>query len=371
MAGWKRTDCDGEDVSPRAPRYWRLRRLGPLVLAINTAIAVFLWAVTGWDFWPTLIHSQAIGLSILLFQYVGSWLLPTAGEWLVTAISLPLGAALGTVVGAAFSGMSPLLLFTNGHPTVATLASAIVFGVAVTAFFSYRARMLAGAAQLRDEQLRRESAGRALAEAELKLLQAQIEPHFLFNTLSHVLQLVDEDPARAKRMLLNFTVYLRGSLRRTRSGATTLGEELDLVRAYLEIQAVRMGERLTWTVDCPEALRVRPLPPLLLQPLVENALRHGLEPKRGGGRIAVSAVREGDALILEVRDDGMGLEPHRPPGVGLTNVRERVRAISGGAGSVTLRPVEPSGLCVRITLPGAAALAPGTPVPAAAPEAAP
>ncbi|MGC3997982.1 MAG: histidine kinase [Anaeromyxobacter sp.] len=162
---------------------------------------------------------------------------------------------------------------------------------------------------------------------------------------------MEEDPGRARRMLLNLTGYLRGSLRRTRSGATTLGEELDLVRAYLEIQEVRMGERLAFDIRCPEPLRDRPLPPLLLQPLVENALRHGLEPRVEGGRVTVSAVRAGDALVLEVQDDGAGIDLHRPPGVGLANVRERVRAISGGAGSLTLQPVVPSGLCARIVIP--------------------
>jgi sensor histidine kinase YesM len=124
-----------------------------------------------------------------------------------------------------------------------------------------------------------------------------------------------------------------------------------------------MGERLAWSIRCPDALRERPLPPLLLQPLVENALRHGLEPRPGGGHVTVSAARDGDTLVLEVVDDGMGLDPHRAPGVGLANVRERVRAISGGAGTVTLRPGAPTGLLVRISLPFAVAAAPAVPAP--------
>ena len=359
MSKPERADCQHGEAWAGAKVYWGPWRILPLVLLINTAIAVFLWAVVGWNIVDTLVHSHAIGFSITAFQYLGyRWFEAQARnrehrlhDWVIGAVTVPLGAMVGTAVAAAAVGTSPLRLFTSDYPSRATLASAAVFGLLVTGYFVGRARLAAGEARLREEQLRRESAGRALAEAELKLLQAQIEPHFLFNTLSHVLQLVDGDPARAKRMLLNLTSYLRGSLRRTRAGATTLGEELDLVRAYLEIQAVRMGERLAWTVRCPEGLCHRPLPPLLLQPLVENALRHGLEPKPGGGRIAVTAEREGEALVLEVQDDGLGLDPHRPPGVGLTNVRERVRAISGGAGSVTLRPVEPNGLCVRIALP--------------------
>ncbi|HYD41167.1 MAG TPA: histidine kinase [Anaeromyxobacter sp.] len=349
--------------------HWRLHRAIPAVLVIDAVIAGFLWAVTGWEFRATLIHSQAIGLSTLCAYYVESrWLLRNAPEWVIATTAILAGSAVGTLVGEAATGTSPLRLVEAGY-TLPGLAAAVVFSLLVTLGFLSWGRMQADRATVREEQLRRASAGRALAEAELKLLQAQIEPHFLFNTLAHVIQLVDGDPARAKRMLLNLTSYLRGSLRRTRSGATTLGEELDLVRAYLEIQAVRMGERLRFTLECPAALRDHPLSPLLLQPIVENALRHGLEPKPDGGSIAVTAGREGGALVLEVRDDGVGIDPHRPPGVGLANVRERVRAISGGAGGVTLRPVEPSGLCVRIALPWDAAAAPeASPAAAAAAE---
>ena len=352
-----------EDRAPGPEKAWSMRRMIPLVLLINTGIALVLWLASRWSFGSTLVHAHAIGFSILGLHYLGHrFLLRQGPDWLITAISLPLGSALGLATGAVYDGRSPLEVFAGEgrHSGLAAMASSAVFGLLVTAYFSSRARLAKGEARLREEQLHRESAARALAEAELKLLQAQIEPHFLFNTLSNVVQLVDEDPPRARRMLMNLTSYLRGSLRRTRAGATTLGEELDLVRAYLEIQAVRMGERLRFTLRCPEALRERPLPPLLLQPIVENALRHGLEPKPGGGEVVVSVERDGEALVLEVTDDGMGLDPHRPPGVGLTNVRERVRAISGGLGTVTLRPGGSGGLCVRIVLPsGAGAAIPG------------
>jgi sensor histidine kinase YesM len=192
---------------------------------------------------------------------------------------------------------------------------------------------------------------RQLTETELKLLQAQIEPHFLFNTLSNVLQLVDGDPRAAKRMLVNLTSYLRASLQRTRTGATMLGEELDLVRAYLEIQAERMGARLAWCIDCAPELRGLPLPPLLLQPLVENAVRHGLEPSRGGGEVRVLARREADVLVLEVQDTGVGIGAGSGSGVGLANIRARVRAVSQGEGRMVIQSHVPHGLCVRIALP--------------------
>jgi sensor histidine kinase YesM len=314
----------------------------------NTLVAAFLTVLLRQAFWPDLLYSQAIGFSVLLFHWVGHVL--TRGRfphWAITAVSLLLGAVLGTAVIAAVEGPAALGVRT----IVVTGATILVFGTGMTYFFVSRGLLAAERARLQQELLANEEAARRLVEAELKLLQAQIEPHFLFNTLSNVVGLVDRDPPRAKRMLLNLTSYLRGSLGRTRSGATTLGEELDLVRAYLEIQAVRMGDRLSFELSCPDELRSLPLPPLLVQPLVENALRHGLEPRPGGGRVWVSAAREGDGLALEVRDDGPGLDPHQPAGVGLSNVRERVRAVSGGRGALTLHPVAAGGLSARITLP--------------------
>jgi LytS/YehU family sensor histidine kinase len=243
-----------------------------------------------------------------------------------------------------------------------SLAGTIIFGVAASLYFHTRAEMAQARARLQDEELRRVENEQRLTAAELKLLQAQIEPHFLFNTLSNVLQLVDANPPGAKRMLLNLTSYLRASLQRTRSGATTLGEELDLVNAYCEIQAVRMGPRLTFRVECPAALRGVALPPLLLQPLVENAVRHGLEPQPAGGDVCVRIAQAGDILHLEVIDTGLGLKAGSAPGIGLANVHDRVRAISHGRGTMVTKPNSPSGMCVHIELPlSAAPLAAGRP----------
>jgi sensor histidine kinase YesM len=150
---------------------------------------------------------------------------------------------------------------------------------------------------------------------------------------------------------MNLTRYLRASLQRTRAGATTLGEELDLVRAYLEIQAQRMGARLAYRLECPEELGSLPLPPLLLQPLVENALRHGIEANPTGGEVWVRGAREEDALVLEVLDTGPGIAAGSRAGVGLANVRARLRAISQGRGSMVIKPNAPHGLCVRLSLP--------------------
>ena len=130
------------------------------------------------------------------------------------------------------------------------------------------------------------------------------------------------------------------------------------MRAYLEIQAVRMGGRLRFSIDCPEELREVSLPPLLVQPLVENSIRHALEPRPEGGTLSVRVALEGEELLVEVQDDGPGLDPHRPAGIGLTNVRERVQAFSLGRGSLLLLPPDRGGLCARISLPRSAVAGP-------------
>jgi LytS/YehU family sensor histidine kinase len=158
-------------------------------------------------------------------------------------------------------------------------------------------------------------------------------------------------------MLENLVAYLRASLQRTRAGPTTLGEELTLVRAYLEIQGVRMGARLRWAIEVPDDLRALELPPLILQPLVENAVRHGLEPRPGGGSVAVRARREEGDLVLEVEDTGLGLTGDPTPGIGLSNVRARLAALYPERASLQVRQSGTEGLSVRMTipLPGAAA----------------
>lgn len=166
-------------------------------------------------------------------------------------------------------------------------------------------------------------------EARLSLLQAQIEPHFLFNTLANVQSLIDVDAARAKQMLEAFTDYLRAGLGQMRQTDTTVDAELALAERYLQLMQIRMGERLSFEIEASEAARVCRLPPLLLQPLIENAIQHGLEPKVEGGHIGVKARVEQGRLLLDVEDDGLGLDAPRRPGrksggMALENVRARL-----------------------------------------------
>jgi LytS/YehU family sensor histidine kinase len=198
--------------------------------------------------------------------------------------------------------------------------------------------------------------GKALAQAELKMLQAQIEPHFLFNTLASAQHLVDGDPALAKYLLLQLNDYLRAAIPVARDAHSTLAREFDLVESLLNIVRVRMGGRLTTSIELPDALRERAFPPLVLLTLVENAVEHGVEPKLGPVHITVTA-REtpGDSRTLEVSvsDDGVGLRGVSKPGggIGLANIRERLAALYDGRAHLRIRAVLPAGVLVTVSLP--------------------
>lgn len=173
------------------------------------------------------------------------------------------------------------------------------------------------------EQLRR-----TLAEARMQALQAQIEPHFLFNTLASIDQLILTDPPRASRMQQSLIRYLRSALPQMREGRRpTLGQQVDLCTAFLEIMAVRMEGRLQSMVLVPDGLKSAVFPSMMLQTLVENAIRHGLEPKPEGGRLEIRAEVANGRLLVHVQDTGVGFAPKGEGGVGLANIRERLRAM--------------------------------------------
>ncbi|MEO8836760.1 MAG: histidine kinase [Caldimonas sp.] len=195
-------------------------------------------------------------------------------------------------------------------------------------------------------------------EAQLRLLQAQIEPHFLFNTLANVVSLMEVDAPRAKTMLEAFVDYLRASLSGLGHGAHTLGDEIDLVAAYMRIIKIRMEDRLDYSIEVPTALRAQPLPALTLQPLVENAIVHGLEPQIAGGRVRIGAESDGRSVVITVDDDGAGLAaaPARAPrhggsGTALENIRLRLAQTYGSDASLIVRAAVPHGVRACLSLP--------------------
>jgi sensor histidine kinase YesM len=193
---------------------------------------------------------------------------------------------------------------------------------------------------------------RKLTEAQMATLQAQVEPHFLFNTLALIGQLIETDPAEAARIHAHLIDYLRATLPQMRAaGGGTLGKQVELSRAYLAIMQARMKERLAVKFDVPDFLGSAPFPPMMLLILIENAIKHGLEPKIEGGRIEVSARVVHATLHVDVRDNGAGFNVHADDGVGLANIRERLRLLFGKDGELAIEAPPEGGALVSIRIP--------------------
>jgi hypothetical protein len=202
-----------------------------------------------------------------------------------------------------------------------------------------------------------ESLKRQVVEARMAAMQAQVEPHFLFNTLASIDHLIETDPPRASQMQKNLIALLRASMPTMReanaSGVRDLGRELAVIRPYLEILKVRMEERLTTAIDIPEGLQSAEFPPMMIQGLVENAIKHGLEPKAEGGHLAIKAEILHGKLAVSVADTGLGFGKAATAGtgVGLANIRERLQLLYGAKASVAVTENQPSGTVVTITVP--------------------
>lgn len=208
-------------------------------------------------------------------------------------------------------------------------------------------------AQVASATAAEEGLKRQLAEAQLKMMQAQVEPHFLFNTLASVDYLIETDPSRASTMQKNLIQYLRAALPQMREGSTTLGKEISLCRSYLEILKVRMEDRLQFAITVPQGLASAQFPPMMLQSLVENSIKHGLEPKPEGGTMTITADVASGNLRVTVADSGLGFAAGTKPGagVGLSNVRERLAALYGSRARLLVDANTPSGTIATIEVP--------------------
>ena len=227
----------------------------------------------------------------------------------------------------------------------------------VAKFLIDRSRRAQAFAEIKMQEADSANLNRQIVEARLQALQAQVEPHFLYNTLANVQALTEVDPPQANKMVGHLIQYLRATLPKMRETTSTVGQEVELVCAYLNILKMRMGERLAFDIAVPAGLESMPFPPLMLPSLVENAIKHGLEPLREGGRIDVIAEKVGGHIRLVVKDTGRGLteEPMLAGGgIGLSNIRERLQALFGDSAKLTLESNTPKGMIATITVPAAA-----------------
>lgn len=299
-----------------------------------------------------LLYSQCIGNLCCLFCIcVHNFFNKTLALVLGHLAALSLGTVLGTLIASLITGTDPIFFVVEFPFFLKLFFGSLLFGTIIVYLWHLHEKLMATRTLAQEERIRRLSSEKEAIETNLKLLQAQIEPHFLFNTLSNILLLLDKDVEKGKSMLADLTHYLRTSLSKTRKEVSTLGQEVELIQGYLKIFKVRMGDRLDYAIDIPGDLKDSPLPPMLIQPLVENAIRHGLEPKVGGGAIEIRVRDNGEVLSITVADTGLGMQGGHEPGTGLENIRQRLHSLYGERGRLTLRENVPTGVIATLEVP--------------------
>lgn len=338
-------------------------------ISLLFTILSYLFNSSGTDiqqfWWPCFVISNAIGFLIHFSIVFASWLtngwperltgLPRTA-YMLTLITLCI--MLGSSLGMALLGSNRPFRYLQDS---AAIGQMLPFAIMVALFIfaiiaSAEKRIRAEAESAHQRELIAANAA-LLAQAQLRALQAQIEPHFLYNTLANVLSLIDQQPATARHMLERLIDFLRANLAASRAEMATLGSEVELARAYLDLLKMRMGTRLTYRIEIAEELRDFPLAPMLLQPLIENAISHGLEPKIEGGEIFLHAEKNADMLVIQIRDTGIGIAANGVVsqkvggGVGMSNLRALLQSLYGGQARLQLLENTPSGVIAKICLP--------------------
>ncbi|HEX7640843.1 MAG TPA: histidine kinase [Burkholderiaceae bacterium] len=336
-------------------------------ILINTLCAVMVCFVIlpNETFAQCWVFSMCIG-SLIMWMTDGSRLLIWRGGrpympglLAIIVAAIPIGYFGGSFIAAKILTLPSETVISHQIEHATPLFVMILVVCLILAWFNWNQSALSELrAKAEAEKAHLAAVERQAMQAQLQLLQAQIEPHMLFNTLANLQGLIAIDAARAQYMLDRLIHYLRASLSSSRAESTTLAHEFELMHAYLELMSVRMGARLSYSLTLPPELESFKLPPMLLQPLVENAVKHGVEGKIEGGRIEVTARRDGTRLMISVSDNGLGLEESTAPryrnhgtGLGVANVRERLRALHGELAGLSLEPNAPQGAIATLTLP--------------------
>lgn len=320
---------------------------GPLAVALQYRDWFWSAELVSYSVYATfLILGAAHGLRVLFGERLPAWA--------VLAIAVVAGSvaaqALGIYLVQDVCGIEPYPGKTYLYHLALARGPILWWGLGAAAWYSSmraRERMAEVAqAELASDELRAST-----AEARLQALQAQVEPHFLFNTLAHVKWLYRRDPERGRHMLERLLLYLQAALPRVRQSSTTLEQELQLTRAYLDIHQLRIGGRLGVTIEVPEDIARLRFPSLMLLTLVENAIKHGIAPQTEGGTIAIRAEADDRQLRIEVRDTGAGLTQSAGTGLGLANVRARLSALFGAGARLVIEPNAPRGVVAAIEIP--------------------
>ncbi len=292
-----------------------------------TLVATVLTFLNG-DIWGNFVASYSIGVTCMSLQLWAhkhrpeSW----SREW-VTVITGVISLALGLLLGGTLGAFDPFFFFrTNPIGVVIGGIACIVAGFVIL-LMGYTRDLEAERDAARQKELVRE---RELAITQLRTLQAQIEPHFLFNTLANVQALVENEPSKARKLLESLTDLFRASLDYSRTSTGSIGMEIELISNYLDVQKTRMGDRLAFRIEVEDGLHSVQLPPFLIQPLVENAIKHGIEPSADPGNIEIQVARNDGMLLIDVTNTrNPDIQAEEGGGMGIANVRERLNAVYG------------------------------------------
>jgi LytS/YehU family sensor histidine kinase len=289
-----------------------------------------------------------VGMQRVPAQRLPKWL----PHWLASVLAVTLVAPLGTMVAYGVTLRGNLAAFFNNGAvqsgaTIYTV-TALTLGLLLTLAAQLRQREAQSRALALALELERSRQEKQALNARLSLLQSQVEPHFLFNTLANVQALVEDNSPRAADVLKSLIAYLRATVPRLNAEQASLADELALVRSYLALMQMRMPDRLQFDFDLDTTLLTQRFPTMALLTLVENAVRHGIDPSEQGGHIQVGARQDGAQAVVWVGDSGMGMSNNAQPGMGLNNLRERLLAHFGAGAELRLQEREPHGLCAEI-----------------------
>lgn len=305
----------------------------------------------------TIAHAVVVGLTaVLAFGLFEQWpaqlRLP---RWVLQVVGVMIAVPLGALLAHSVS-MAIDIHSAHDAPQMTGLMILMVEGLLVGPWVAVGAMLQQRDIFARDQalafELERSEFDRKVLDARLRLLQAQVKPHFLFNTLANVQALVNAGSPRASQVLANLTAYLRAAVPRMHVATTTLAEELELVRAYLELMQMRMPDRLQFALRIDPAAVKLQCPPMTLLTLVENAVHHGIDPSEEGGRIDVDVWLRDDRCLVRVMDTGVGLKkPGNGLGTGLSTLRERMQLAFGRDAQLNLTEIEPHGVCAELNFP--------------------
>jgi len=336
---------------------WRRLRF-TLLFSFAIGALIGLGWKSGWL--SAVVRVVALGLvAMLAFGVLEQWPKRLPGwiaRWVLQVLGVALAMPLATFVIYVLSTKAGAPPFWEVKDRMEGFAALTFLGILLAPWAALAALVRQKEALARHQalafELERSEFERQALDARLRLLQAQVAPHFLFNTLANVQALVEAGSPQAAVVLRSLVAYLRAAVPRLNESATTLDQEVQLVRAYLELMHMRMPDRLQFALDVdPAALPLR-CPPLTLLTLVENAVRHGIDPSEEGGRIDIRVLRQGERCLLQVRDTGVGLQAATQGlGTGLTTLRERLELIFGGDAQLRISALTPQGVSAEVDLP--------------------